>query len=410
MLRHAALVAAAGLVVSALVTLGVWLVARDEAGRTAERVSRQVAQAVAVPLEDRDLREPGLRAGVLADLEPFLRSGMVFRIKIWLVEGANVRIVFSDEARVETESRPFDPELARRLDAGEAVVLEVPDDAEHRFEIDRAGALREVFLGFTDAAGNPARFEVYVPVDVSGTIRYAMQVLLPLALVGVFGLGVVLLVLARGVDRVRRERQDALHYGLAAAELARRDLARRLHDDVVPDLASAGLMLDLAETDPALVARARGVVADNVRRLRSVLTDLVPPAVTGADAPAAFARLGAGLGAEVQVAPDLRMGTDAAVLLHRIAGELLRNAVAHSGAERITLRVGRGEPGWAVVEVEDDGRGFDPAAGPAEGHLGLLLVRRAVEDAGGRMTITSAPGEGARVAVTVPEAHAPAPV
>jgi two-component system, NarL family, sensor kinase len=405
MVRHAALVVVAGLVVSALVTLGVWLVARDEAERTAERVSRQVAEAVAVPLEARDLREPGLRDGVFADLEPFLRSGMVFRIKVWLVEGANVRIVFSDEARVETESRPFDPDLARRLDAGEAVVLEVPDDAEHRFESDRANALREVFLGFTDAAGNPARFEVYVPVDVDGTVRYAMQVLLPLALVGVFGLGAVLMVVARRVDR---ERRDALAYGLAAAELARRDLARRLHDDVVPDLASAGLMLDLG--DPALVAPARGMIADNVRRLRGVLTDLVPPSVTGADAPAAFTRLGTRLGVEVRIAADLRMRTDAAVLLHRIAGELLRNAVAHSGASRITLHVEVGEPGWAVVEVRDDGRGFDPAAGPEEGHLGLLLVRRAVEDVGGRMTITSAPGEGATIAVTVPEALVLSPV
>jgi signal transduction histidine kinase len=382
-------------------------------------VSTQVATAVAVPLAARDYTAltPADRAALLADLAPFLGSGMVHRVKVWAVVGAQVRIAFSDEARIESALRPFDPELARRLDAGEAVVLAVPDDAEHRFEAGRADELREVFIGFRDAGDNPARLEIYVPVDTAATVRHAMGVLLPLALLGVLLLGGAMLplsiALARRIDRDRRARHDALHYGLAAAELARRELARELHDDVIPDLAAAGVLLDTAEHTPparaaALVGDARGLIAADVRRLRALLTDLLPPPLTPAAVPAAFAQLVERLrGADAEVGlhvEDVPVGAAAAVLLHRVGGELLRNAAAHAGASRIEVRLGPdpARPGAAVrLQVADDGHGFDQGAPPRPGHIGLLLVRRTVEDAGGRVTVESGPG-GTTVTVSVP--------
>jgi signal transduction histidine kinase len=55
--------------------------------------------------------------------------------------------------------------------------------------------------------------------------------------------------------------------------------------------------------------------------------------------------------------------------------------------------------------VDDDGRGFDGArlaASHANGHLGLRAVGDVVADAGGELTIASAPGQGSRIEVTVP--------
>ncbi|MCO1654578.1 sensor histidine kinase [Pseudonocardia humida] len=406
--RLAAVTVLAALLLGGLVALGVRLIGEAEGERTAQRVSTQVAAAVLVRLAEHDFTDvtPADRAALVADLAPFVDSGMVFRIKVWRVEGDRVRVVFSDEERIESALRPFDAELARRLDAGEAVVLPVPDDAEHRFESARADDLREVFIGFRDAAGEPARFEIYVPVDVEGTVGHAMGVLLPLALAGVLLLALTMLPLAvaiaRRVDRDRRERQDALHYGLAAAELARRDLAHELHDDVIPHLAGAGLLLDTAATaEPArageLVADARARIRDNVRRLRALLADLAPPALDPASAPDELARLVAGLAGDgpriaLDVADDLRLGPAAAALVHRATGELLRNALAHSGATAVRVVVGP-EPGGLVrVTVTDDGRGFDPAAPSRPGHIGLLLVRRAVAEAGGRLSVRSGPG------------------
>ena len=79
---------------------------------------------------------------------------------------------------------------------------------------------------------------------------------------------------------------------------------------------------------------------------------------------------------------------------------------AHAQAREATLIL-RGEGDRAVLEVADDGRGFDPAVldePPAEGHFGISLARDLVRDPGGRLTVASAPGAGTRVRVEVPVA------
>ncbi|MEJ8281648.1 sensor histidine kinase [Pseudonocardia spirodelae] len=413
LLRHAAGTAAGVVLVCALVAAGVWWLAHEEAERRAEEVSRRVAAAVVVGLSHRDLAAAGPRerARVLDDVEPFRATGMVGRVKVWLVRDDRARVVFSDEPRVEGLTRPFDPALGARLAGGSAVVLPVPDavdatDAEHRHE--RGAGLREVFLGFTDAAGRPALLEVYVPVDVEGATARAVGLLLPPAVAGMLAVAAAVLplsvALARRRERERAERRDAAHYGLAAGELARRDLARRLHDDVLPGLASAGLMLDLAPARPELLPRARAGVGDGVVRIRSVLDDLHPDDVGAAGLPAALAALAAEgtPPATVSVSgdPAAALGDDAAALLHRAAGELLRNARAHAAATRVSVALDAGARPRLVVA--DDGTGFDPDRGPAPGHIGLLLVRRAVTEAGGTLTVRSTPGAGSTVTVELP--------
>ncbi|OLL72441.1 two-component system sensor kinase [Pseudonocardia sp. Ae168_Ps1] len=408
LLGHVLGTVAAAALVCALVTAGVWWLAHDEAERRAEQVSRRVAAAVVVPLADRDLAAagPAARDRLLADLAPFRTVGMVSRVKIWLVEGPSARVVFSDEPRLEGFTRRFDPDLAARLDGGAAVVLAVPDDPEHRFE--QGGGLREVFLGFTDAAGRPARVEVYVPVDVEGSTARAVGLLVPPVVGGLLAVALAVLplsvALARRRERERIERRDAARYGLAAGELARRDLARRLHDDVLPGLASAGLMLDLAPARPELVSRARKTVGDGVLRIRSVLDDLLPADVDAAGLPDALHRLAAGGEPRASVAVPGAAGLpDAtAVLLHRIAGELLRNVRAHAAASTVGVDLAVGD-GRARLTVTDDGTGFDPGRGPEPGHIGLLLVRDAARDAGGEVTVRSAPGSGTTVTVDLPD-------
>ncbi|GAA3236975.1 hypothetical protein GCM10017691_35680 [Pseudonocardia petroleophila] len=409
-LRHTALIVAAAVVLSALVTAGVWAVAQGEARRTAERVATQVGAAVMVPLTARDYAQPLDRADLLRDLDPFLRSGVVHRVKVWRVDGDQAEIVFSDEPRIEATRRGTDLGLGRRIDAGETVVLSVPDDPEHRFESARADELLEVFVGFRDAGGNPARLEVYVPVDVAGTTRSAVVVLLPIALGGLLLLGSAMLALsvalARRIDRDRRERADTLHYGLAASDLARRDLARWLHDDVIPDLAGAGLLLDTAAGSGSgeLVGRARSMIGEDVRRMRALLTELVPDRVTGETFVTAVRALAAEAGADVEVDGVPDVGDDAATLLHRIARQLLHNAAGHAGASRVLVRLGAAGDDTARLDVVDDGRGFDADRPPPPGHVGLLLVRRIAEESGGGMWVRSTPGAGTAVSVTLPAA------
>lgn len=438
LVRHAALAGVALVLVAGVTMIGIWRYADDEAHRTAERVSTEIAETVIVALARYDY-EPGdeeHRARVIRTLDPYLHSGLVERVKIWRLDGDLATIVVSDERRIEGETRPVDRELARRLDAGEAVTFPIPLDDEHRYETDRADQLVEVFIGFEDAGDAPMRLELYVPVDIGGTVRHVAGSLVPLVLGALVLLALLTLpltvALARRMQREAERRQDVLRYGLAASDRERRELARRLHDGVIQDLAGVGLMLDTAAGDetaePAgprrqrLLRRARALVADDIRELRGMLTELTPagPApddlaelldrlvaeVTGraaaprpddaappgpADAPAIA----------VDAEPGLSLDDRQAFLVYHCVRELLRNAVHHSAAAHVTVTA-TGDDGMLTVTVADDGAGFDPAAARATGHLGLQLVEQALADEGGRLTVDSSPGAGSRAVVRIP--------
>lgn len=91
---------------------------------------------------------------------------------------------------------------------------------------------------------------------------------------------------------------------------------------------------------------------------------------------------------------------------------IVENAVRHgirkkvSGSGSIMIRSRDEKKEW-VVEVEDDGPGFDPSAPlPADGrsHVGLQSVRARLEQmCGGRLEVASAPGEGTLVRICIPK-------
>ena len=66
----------------------------------------------------------------------------------------------------------------------------------------------------------------------------------------------------------------------------------------------------------------------------------------------------------------------------------------------MTVRV-RADEEWVMLEVADDGVGFDPDAVGEMGRLGLASMRERAEGLGGSLTIASASGQGTRVKVTV---------
>lgn len=90
-----------------------------------------------------------------------------------------------------------------------------------------------------------------------------------------------------------------------------------------------------------------------------------------------------------------------------IAREAMRNAFRHAGATRIDVRLVYGR-GQLELEVADDGRGIAEAvlkAGRIDGHWGLVGMRERAARIGGRLSVDSAAGQGARVGVTVPLAR-----
>lgn len=102
-------------------------------------------------------------------------------------------------------------------------------------------------------------------------------------------------------------------------------------------------------------------------------------------------------------------------LLRQAAANLLENAIRHSPAGGlVTIRVARHDR-TAAFEVVDQGPGIDPAEldriferferGPGGGSgLGLAIARSVVERHGGRITVDTAPGAGARFSILLPAA------
>ncbi|HEX3957580.1 MAG TPA: GAF domain-containing sensor histidine kinase [Trebonia sp.] len=196
----------------------------------------------------------------------------------------------------------------------------------------------------------------------------------------------------------------------AVAERAR--LARELHDAVSQKLfsirAHARAASVLAERDAARAAVAMSAVselaAEAQAELRAVIEGLAPPALDGLVASLRrYADLAARAhGVRVSVTersvPPLDPATEVAV--YRVAQEALHNALRHSGGRCVTVSVS-GASRRIVLEVTDDGSGFDPLSAPGSG-LGLASMRQRAATAGGTVQVVSAPGQGTTVRLEAP--------
>jgi len=87
--------------------------------------------------------------------------------------------------------------------------------------------------------------------------------------------------------------------------------------------------------------------------------------------------------------------------LYYIAHEALNNILKHAHARSITVYLSR-EDGHIVLDVLDDGCGFDVAAARTNGGLGLKNQHERSRRIAGVLKITSLPGQGTRVRVSVP--------
>ncbi len=99
----------------------------------------------------------------------------------------------------------------------------------------------------------------------------------------------------------------------------------------------------------------------------------------------------------------IEIPADCASLLYQAAREALSNAYKYSDASRLTVQLAAVDHGIRLV-VADDGSGFDSnlaASGRHHGY-GLRLMSVAVQEAGGSVDISSSPGQGTSVTVTLP--------
>ena len=229
-------------------------------------------------------------------------------------------------------------------------------------------------------------------------------------------------------DRAQREQVG----DLAVAD-ERSRLARELHDTVAQSLVALVLRLERMEEPRQEVAEARLLARRALEDVRRAIWGLRPALLETLPFHEALAREvehvadEAGLSSRVSVAGTPRpLLPQQEMALFRIAQEALSNTIRHAAAHRVRASLSYLDDGVRLV-IEDDGRGFDPAAlemplpllaapsflpyfddpsspaTPGEvGHFGLQTMRERARLVGGWLTLESAPDRGTRIIVDLP--------
>jgi two-component system, NarL family, sensor kinase len=400
-------------------------VAEREAVTDAANTTDLIAQQVVQPAVTNGLvlGDPAALGAFDQVVRHHVLSSAVVRVKLWTAAG---RIVYSDEGRLIGQTFPLGSQEWAAL-ARPAVHAEVSDlqRPENRYERGR-GKLLEVYRPVWTPSGQPLLFETYSPYSQvtqrAGELwRGFAGITISSLLILVALLLPVLWRLLNRVSRVQSQREVLLQRAVDASEEERQRIAGSLHDGPVQELAATSFTVAGAAERAAasgqpelaeMLATAAGAVRASIRGLRSLLVDIYPPSLTTAGLIPALTDLTEVLAAR-SITTHLELAQDAAArlppdrqqLVFRIARECLRNAARHASARNVEVHLFR-QGHATVLEISDDGTGFDPApvlGSPEDGHFGLRILTEVAASAGADLLLATAPGAGCRWRLEVPD-------
>ncbi len=356
---------------------------------------------------------------VSEELRGFEPEGSLVRVKLSDADG---RIVYSDEPRLIGEQFVLgDDELnALRVRGETGSEISDVDGPESRFE-SGFGRLLEVYVGVQSTDGQPLLFSAYFLYDalVDAGLE-AWQRFAPAALGALILLELAQIpfawVLGRRLGRQQQERERLLRYAVESSEAERRRIAGDLHDGVIQDLTGLTFAMDATRMGCSTEEDRSRVIADGAIRLRSsiselrtLMVDLYPPNLDSMGVEVALQELAAnleqhGIAVELDVHQIEGVAPEVGALVFQAAQESIRNVVGHSDARLVRVEA-RAIDGFAVLLVDDDGRGFNESTlerRREDGHFGLGTLGDLVADSGGTLTVRSAPGAGTQVRLEAP--------
>ena len=190
-----------------------------------------------------------------------------------------------------------------------------------------------------------------------------------------------------------------------AEERERRRIATELHDGAVQNLGLASIhigSLMRKTTEPVnadTLEAVRSLVAQSVRELRTLMSELSPPMLYETGLPPALQWLANhfethhALDCSARVADTVeRLSDELTVLLFQAARELLMNVVKHANASHAEVLFQR-SGSEVELQVHDDGSGMDPArlrdGRSPSGGFGLFSMRERVQLGGGSFNVES---------------------
>lgn len=224
--------------------------------------------------------------------------------------------------------------------------------------------------------------------------------------------------LERLYQELRRKealRGELLRKVITAQEEERKRIARELHDETAQLLTALGILVETAagggERGQEAVEKARVLSIRTLEGVHGLIHALRPALLDDLGLRSAIREHAERLeerGLSVafhEVGEERRLPSAIETALFRVAQEALQNIARHADASDVEVSVEYHDE-HVLIEVIDDGRGFDPVQGTEADltgrGLGLLGMRERIELCDGEITIQSAPGQGTRVRVQVP--------
>ncbi len=203
-----------------------------------------------------------------------------------------------------------------------------------------------------------------------------------------------------------------------AQEAERSRLAQEIHDGPAQALTNAIFQVEYIERilaqDPRLVPMELRFLRELLRRelgdVRGYISQLRPPLLDRLGLDGAIgdaienARALTGIVVDTELtAPADRLDEGARTVVLRVVQEALQNVRKHAAATSVRVSTRIEGADW-VLEVQDDGRGFDPALVAARGrrNFGLQFMRERAELIGARLEVRSRPDHGTVVRLAVP--------
>jgi len=210
------------------------------------------------------------------------------------------------------------------------------------------------------------------------------------------------------LDRLEAERATSAARALSAQEAERHRIAQELHDEIGQTLTA--VLLDLKRVSDQAADPVRGqlrqvqeTVRNSLDEIRRIARRLRPGVLEELGLASALRALAlefsvAGLAVRREVSADLPpLGSDAELVVYRVAQEGLTNAARHAEADKVDL-VLRAVDGGVELCVRDDGRGIGPAGEGA----GIRGMRERALLIGAALSVEAAPGGGTAVRLRVP--------
>jgi signal transduction histidine kinase len=209
--------------------------------------------------------------------------------------------------------------------------------------------------------------------------------------------------------RSRRELQLLSSRLVDAQETERRSISRELHDEVGQSLGA--LLVDLGRL-PAIapeakeqIDRMKSVAERTFQSVRNISLLLRPSMLDDLGLAAALEWQGREVSRNSEIEVDVQTGNlsenlpdEYKICIYRFVQEALHNAVRHSAARTATVTAEQ-SANRIVVQVKDNGRGFDPRRTRG---LGLLGMEERVKRLGGTFNVHAAPQQGTTFSAELP--------